>query len=130
MSTLAMQSTRTCATRRPTNSTPYTHGRRLSSQEGGGRPDIRHPTPGGRRDRAEGGMLPVQSLHHFQTNRRVIARLPVLPARVYYTRLFPSLRPALCCLQYCRKCWAQPGNKAAHITQLIMDMMARHFPKG
>ena len=39
-STLAMESTRTCATRKPTNSTPQTHRRCLSPQEGG---QGRHP---------------------------------------------------------------------------------------
>ena len=41
----------------------------------------RHPTPGGRRGRAEGSMLPVQSLHLFQTNRFIIVWFPV---RVLY----------------------------------------------
>ena len=39
-STLGMESTRTCATRKPTHSTPHTHRRRLSPQEGG---QGRHP---------------------------------------------------------------------------------------
>ena len=82
----------------------------------GGRAD----TPSGRRGRTEGSMLPVQSLHHFQTNRcSQVSRLTsesLLHTLTCSQAVCSFLLIALLVYRW----WAQSGNKDAH----------GYFPKG
>ena len=85
-----MESTRTCATRKPTNSTPHTHRRRLSPQEGG---QGRHPRWQEGQDRRQHAPSPKPpSLPNKQVQ-------PGFPSHqrefITHTSLFPSPRPAL-----------------------------------